>query len=127
RAVDHGPLRNGSGGHHHGGPAGGAGGLAGAGLGSRGGRGRGPGRPAARSSGGAGDPRPYRNPLGVDAVIRTMAMTLTTMPVISMFRATRRSTSRFTSQAIRPPSHPTRMGSSHQAALTLRGVGGGAP
>ena len=53
--------------------------------------------------------------------------TLIAIPVMSIDRATLGSASLFTSQAIRPPTHPMRIGRSHQAPLTRRfGAAGGA-
>ena len=51
---------------------------------------------------------------------------LIAIPVMSIARARLGSASLFTSQAIRPPTQPMKIGRSHQAALTLRGGGPGA-
>ena len=48
----------------------------------------------------------------------TKTTTLVATPVISIARAFCGSRSLFTSQAITPPSHPMKIGSSHQAPLT---------
>jgi hypothetical protein len=45
---------------------------------------------------------------------------LIAIPVMSIDRATLGSASLFTSQAIRPPTHPMRIGRSHHAPLTRR-------
>ena len=53
--------------------------------------------------------------------------TLIAIPVMSIDRATLGSASLFTSQAIRPPTHPMKIGRSHHAPLTRRfGAIGGA-
>ena len=51
---------------------------------------------------------------------------LLAIPVMSIARARLGSTSLFTSQAIRPPTQPMKIGRSHQAPLTRRGDGPGA-
>jgi hypothetical protein len=52
--------------------------------------------------------------------------TLLAIPVTSIARACLGSTSLFTSQAIRPPIQPMKIGRSHQAPLTRRGGAAGA-